>query len=394
MSEDLTSAVLTFAASLRGEHGFSVASGQAYDALRAVESVGVSNRSRVRAALRTVLCSSAEEVARFDGLFESFFSSATAGVAQPEHAQRTRADRGQERPEPQETLRPRAPESREQDEAREFGAARTSLEPESETLAQAWMAMHARYSPFAAKADVASIPREGLDAAQVQANRLVASLHLGRSLRWSPQPHGRRLDLRRTLRESLRTGGDPVLLRRLGHPLRNPRFVVLLDGSRSMAEHAGTMLQYAFALCRRTRRASAFIFSTQLRDVSRELREAGRRGTYRIEDLGEAWGGGTRIGASLRAFVRQFGASLSDETFVVVFSDGLDVGETAELASAMREIRRRCAAIAWINPHAGEPGYAPSARGMQTAMPYVDVFAALGDAGALARGLRRYGSVA
>ena len=216
------------------------------------------------------------------------------------------------------------------------------------------------------------IPHEGLDAAQTRANALVTRVRLGRSRRWKPQPRGVRFDVRRTLRASLHTGGDAMVLHRLGHPLRNPRFVVLLDGSRSMECYAGAMLLFALALCRRTRRADAFLFSTALRDVTRDLRDAARSGSYRLAGLGEAWGGGTRIGASLNAFVRRFGARLTSQTFVIIFSDGLDVGDIPELDHAMREIARRSAAIAWVNPHAGEPGYVPSARGMQAALPYVD----------------------
>ncbi|MGA7357129.1 MAG: VWA domain-containing protein, partial [Candidatus Cybelea sp.] len=194
---------------------------------------------------------------------------------------------------------------------------------------------------------------------------------LGRSLRWKPQPRGERFDLRRTLRASLRTGGDLLQPHTLGHPLRNPRFVLLLDGSRSMSEHAPRMLQFAYALCERTRRARAFLFSTELREITRALHDAARARSYRLDDLGEAWGGGTRIGASLSEFVREHGASLSDQTFAIVISDGLDVGEIPRLARAMREIARRCAAVAWVNPHAGRPGYTPSARGMRAALPYL-----------------------
>lgn len=93
-----------------------------------------------------------------------------------------------------------------------------------------------------------------------------------------------------------------------------------------------------------------------------------------LRDLGEAWGGGTRIGASLAEFVRRYGARLSDQTFVIIISDGLDVGEIPQLQKAMREIARRSAATAWINPDADRPGYTPSARGMAAALPYVTTF--------------------
>ena len=391
MSQDLSRNVVAFAARLR-EHDFGIVPGQTYDALRALDSLGLRERTRVRAALRTVLCSRPEEVEAFDELFDAFFANEPPGIAQPQHARRTRADANEFPPDESAPAAPQKPQSRPDEDA---GApAEAAFEAQEESLAQAWMSMHARYSPAAAARDVAEIPQEGLDAAQVRANELVTRIRLGRSLRWKPQAHGARFDLRRTLRASLHTGGDAIVLHRLGHPLRNPRFVVLLDGSRSMEPYAGPMLPFALALCRRTRRADAFLFSTELRDVTCDLRDAALRGSYRLAGLGEAWGGGTRIGANLNAFVRRFGSRLTSQTFVIIFSDGLDVGEIPELERAMREIGRRSAAIAWINPHAGEPGYAPSVRGMQAALPYVDIFAGPDDLHVLAGLARRSGSAA
>jgi uncharacterized protein with von Willebrand factor type A (vWA) domain len=203
------------------------------------------------------------------------------------------------------------------------------------------------------------------EAADAFVQRLIARLKLGRRRRLRPQPRGRHLDLRRTVRASLQTGGELVALRRRGHPLRNPRFVVLIDASRSMSDEAPDAVQVAHALCRRTLRASAFVFSTAIREITHDL----RRGE--LGELGAAWGGGTRIGANLKSFVRNFGSRLDDHTMVIVVSDGLDLGELDDLEHAMRELARRSAAVAWVNPHAAEPGFAPTSRGMQTALPYL-----------------------
>jgi uncharacterized protein len=351
MSDDLVSKVVEFCAYLRREHAFNIGPRESLEALEALEIVDMRERSRVGAALRAICCSRPEEIEPFVRAFAIFFTSETLGARQPRRARRER------------------PESRDAPAAAE--AMRIERHPDAESSAEAWQALLARYSPSAAHAQPPSIPLDGLDAARAQANRLVRHLQLGRSRRWKPQPRGERFDLRRTLRASLRTGGDLLQPHTLGHPLRNPRFVLLLDGSRSMSEHAPRMLQFAYALCERTRRARAFLFSTELREITRALHDAGRARTYRLDDLGEAWGGGTRIGASLSAFVREHGASLSDQTFAIVISDGLDVGEIPRLARAIREIARRCAAVAWVNPHAGRPGYTPSARGMRAALPYL-----------------------
>jgi uncharacterized protein len=386
MRDDLASNVVEFCSRLRTEHGFVVGLRETREAVRAIETVGVGERARVAAALRSICCSRPEDIAVFAAAFDAFFSSETQGVPQPAHARR-RARPSSSRREERDGVDAHRPERRPpQDDLDDGGALHTTAHPEGESLAESWRAMQARYSPEARTApESPSIPTEGLDAALADANRLVRRLRLGRSLRWKPQPRGTRFDLRRTLRASLRTGGDVVATRMLGHPLRNPRFVLLLDGSRSMNEYAGRMLQFAHALCRRTRRASAFVFSTQLQDVTRDLRAAGRNGSYRLAELGEAWGGGTRIGASLSEFVHRFGALLSDQTLVIVISDGLDAGDIVQLKRALREIARRSASIAWVNPHAAEPGYAPTAGGMQAAMPYVTTLSSLEGLSAIAR---------
>jgi uncharacterized protein len=364
MSANLTAGVVEFCAHLRREHGFKVGPREARDAMRAIECVGIERRARVAAALRSVCCSGPEEIALFDRAFAAFFSTQPPGVAQP-----------RPRPQPQAS------------DAGATGAPRRSA-PAAESLAEGWELRRAQYSPAASPVDTVAIPTEGLDAALTQAQRLIQRLHLARSLRWKPSARGERFDLRRTLRAGLRTGGDVMLPRMLDHPLRNPRFVLLLDGSRSMSEHSARMVQFAYALCRRSRRASAFVFSTRLRDVTRQLRGAARK-AYRLEGLGEAWGGGTRIGASLVECLRNFGGLLSDQTFVIVMSDGLDVGEIPQLQRAIREIARRSAAIAWVNPHADSPGYVPSADGMQAALPYLTTLVSFDRLGALANLRRR-----
>jgi uncharacterized protein len=345
MSQDLADRMAAFCLALRDEHEFTIGPAQTRDALRALEMLGVRERAMVRAGLRAVCCSKAEEIEPFDRAFEAFFTSAVQGVPQPKLA--------------------------EAGATQASGPPRSQLESDELTVADAWMAMYARYSPIAGAGEAPSIARDGMDEALAQARRLIARVKFGRSRRWRPQKHGERFDLRRTLRAGLRTGGDLMLLHRLGHPRRNPRFILLVDGSRSMTEYGGRILQFAAAMCRRSRRARVFLFSTRLREVTRELRDLAVSGA-RLEDLGEAWGGGTRIGASLAQFVRTYGAGVTDQTYTMIFSDGFDVGDTQQVTRAMREIAHRSASVAWVNPHASLPGFAPDARGMQAALPYID----------------------
>jgi len=129
-----------------------------------------------------------------------------------------------------------------------------------------------------------------------------------------------------------------------------------------------------------------FVFSTALRAVTREVRLAAAGRAVQVDLSRDAWGGGTNIAASLRAFLQRYGdRHVRADTLVVVVSDGLDVGEPDVLRAAMQELHRRSAGIAWLNPLFDTPGYTPTSRGMAAALPFVTTFAAVPDAEGLAR---------
>ena len=366
---DVAGGMLAFAQLLRGEYGISAGHAQAYEALRALEAVGIGEETRVRCALRSVFCGKRDDLEPFDRAFDAFFGGAPRGTAQP-----------RPRPAGEEAAHRDMPVQRREAQMRT-------------TSAERWRVLQARYSPSAAHArEAPAVSADGLGEMLADASRLIVALRLGRSRRWKRHVRGSRFDLRGTLRSSLQTGGDPARIRTLGHPLRNPRIVLFLDASRSMADYAPALLQFAHALCRRSRRASVFVFSTALREITRDLRAPVQDGARPLDALGEAWGGGTRIGACLREFLRGFGSRLNADTLVVVASDGLDAGEVPQLERALREISRRTAGIVWLNPHAGKPGFEPAARGMQAALPYISALLDardLGSLGAAARRIRR-----
>jgi uncharacterized protein with von Willebrand factor type A (vWA) domain len=215
---------------------------------------------------------------------------------------------------------------------------------------------------------------------------LVQRLHAGLSRRWRPAHRGERFDLRRTLRTSLHSGGEVVVPRWRARPHRRPRFVVLVDGSRSMAAHAQTPLRMAVALAGVTLDVEAFTFSTELRRVTRDVRRAAAGRPQALDSLHYAWGGGTAIGACLREFVRRFGERLlTRDTIVIIASDGLDVGPPDVLREAMGRIRRRSAGIVWLNPLVETRGYEPTAAGMSAARPFVTTFTWVDGAAGLVR---------
>jgi hypothetical protein len=378
MNADLVAQIAEFCSRLRRHHGFTIGPREMEEAVRAVEIVGICERARVAAALRAVCCSRAEELELFDRAFAAFFSPQSAGVEQPRHppGRRSRPGSTKGREDQDGAVAEQTSFAGPADDSETTGSA-VVTRAESTSAAEAWQMRRARYSPAAAEASELTISAEGYRAAIADAQRLLKRLRIVRSRRWLPQHNGSRFDLRKTLHASLRTGGNIIEAHLRGHPPRSPGFFVLLDGSRSMSEYAPHMMQFTRALCNRTRRAKAFLFSTKLREITDELRKAGASQAFRLDGLGEAWGGGTRIGGSLAECVRRHSGQLNDRAFFIVISDGLDVGEVAVLQRALRQIARRCAGVVWLNPHAGQPGYAPSAGGMRAALPYVKLVGSL-----------------
>ena len=179
-------------------------------------------------------------------------------------------------------------------------------------------------------------------------------------------------DLRRTLRRSFRTGGEPVERAWRTRRTRRRRLVLLLDVSGSMADYSRALVLFARAALRADTRWEAFCFGTRLTRVTRALavadpKEALRRAADEVVD----WNGGTRIGDAVRALAR---TNVVRGAVVVICSDGLDVGEPEVLRAEMARLGRLAHRVVWLNPLKEDARYEPLARGMQAALPHVDVF--------------------
>jgi len=179
-------------------------------------------------------------------------------------------------------------------------------------------------------------------------------------------------DLRRTLRRSFRTGGEPVERAWRTRRRRRRRLVLLLDVSGSMADYSRALVLFARAALQADTRWEAFCFGTRLTRVTRALaaadpKEALRRAAEEVVD----WNGGTRIGDAVRALTR---TNVVRGSVVVICSDGLDVGEPDVLRAEMARLARLAHRVVWLNPLKEDPAYEPLARGMQAALPHIDVF--------------------
>jgi uncharacterized protein with von Willebrand factor type A (vWA) domain len=201
-------------------------------------------------------------------------------------------------------------------------------------------------------------------------------------------------DFRRTLRASFRTAGEPVnrAWRQRRHVPR--RVVLLLDVSGSMATYSRALLFFAHAGVKAHRRWEAFCFATRLTRVTRALAsgtpdEALMRASSEVLDFD----GGTRIGESLKRFLDDHGhRGMARGAVVIVCSDGLDLGDPQLVGEQMQRLSRLAHRIVWLNPLKEDPAYAPIARAMKAALPYIDVFASghnLASLEALTDGLSR-----
>ena len=188
---------------------------------------------------------------------------------------------------------------------------------------------------------------------------------------------GRRLDLRRTIHRNVSHGGTLLELAWRRRKIKPLRLVVLLDASGSMSLYTAFFVRFLHGVVDAFREAEAFVFHTRLAHVSPSLRDRDvTRAVDKLSLMAQGIGGGTRIGESLATFNRWHARRvINSRTAVMIVSDGYDTGEPGELAEQMRRLRRRCRKIIWLNPLIGWRDYSPQARGMQAALPYVDLFA-------------------
>jgi len=196
-----------------------------------------------------------------------------------------------------------------------------------------------------------------------------------RSRRRVPNNRGRP-DLRRTVRQALRSGGEPIDRKFTHQGDRLRRVVFLLDVSGSMETYARALLRFVQAAVAGRRRVEVFTLGTRLTRVTRELggRDPDRALSYATEAV-EDWSGGTRLGESLAAFNNEWGQrGMARGASVVILSDGWDRGEPEVMAEQMQRLQRLAHEVVWVNPLKASPGYQPLAQGMAAALPYVDRF--------------------
>lgn len=185
-----------------------------------------------------------------------------------------------------------------------------------------------------------------------------------------------RIDPGRTMRRSMRYGGEVVELVRRGPRLGKTKMVLLCDVSGSMNVYTKFLLQFLYGLQNGLRGVETIVFSTRLTRITSLLRRRHIDAALElISDTVHDWSGGTKIGACLQEFATMMGpAMVTPKTLVIIISDGWDTGDVTTLDAAMARLEHMALRIIWLNPLLGSPNYQPLCKGIQTALPYVHDF--------------------
>jgi hypothetical protein len=358
--------VMHFARVLRGA-GLPVGPDRVIDALRALEITGVGRREDFYWTLASVFLDRREQFEIFDQAFHVFWRN-------PRLLERVMA-----------LLLPRVqalgPAPGQPLLGNRVAAAlqpKPRVEPVAEPAPQIQLDAILTFSDreMLHKADFETMTAEEL----AQAKKLIAELRLPipeqRTRRMQPDPRGQRVDLRATLRASVRGAAELILLRRRSPMRRHPPLVVLCDISGSMSRYSRMFLHFLHAITSDRDRVHTFVFGTQLTNITRHLRH--RDVDIALSAVARAvadWSGGTRIGASLKTFnLRWSRRVLGQNAVVLLISDGLDRDAGADLAEEMDRLHKSCRKLIWLNPLLRYDGFQPAVTGIRLMLPRVDEF--------------------
>jgi uncharacterized protein len=356
--------IMHFARLLR-QSGLPVGPGQVLDAIDAAQFGGLANRSDFYWTLHAVLVRRHEHSIIFDQAFEIFWRRPKM-IEQLMQLffQRTRSEAVDR---PKQAGQRRVGEAMFQDPGIDERLDPQALEIESIATASAQEVLRSK--------DFEQMTAEE----EAEARRAIARLRrnrLERKTRRFTAARDEVIDMRATLRRSLRAGGAMIEFSRRGRRRREPPLVVLADISGSMANYTRMFLHFLHALKNDRSRMHVFVFGTRLTNITRELeRRDVDEALARVAAAVKDWSGGTRIGQSLRDFNFHWGRRvLGQGAHVVIMTDGLERDDPTLLREEMARLARSARRVIWLNPLLRYDGFEPAAAGVRTMMPYTDEF--------------------
>lgn len=356
--------VVVFCRELRA-HGLSVTPAEVVTAATALQIIDTTDREEVFLSLRSILTTSIDDFSVFEELFRKFwkksYSLGSANVRVETSSQTS----------PRQT-------------ARGLGFFLEHWGSSFSAGAQPVKVPGASDTATAATKDFSEFTNEELEEVSRLARRMVRRLARKPSRRWRPVRRGRRVNLRRSLRLSLKTGGELIDVAYKERRPKRTKLIVICDVSGSMDIYSRLLLQFVYGLQNSFAKVESFVFATSLARITGELKnKTYKRALDRLAMNVRGWSGGTRIGASLAAFNEQWLRRVDKRTVIIILSDGWDTGEPEQLATSLALLHRRGGRIIWLNPLLGSAGYEPITKGMQAALPFINVFAPAHDLASL-----------
>jgi uncharacterized protein with von Willebrand factor type A (vWA) domain len=348
--------------------GLPITPGRSADFARALTLVRPVARRRLYWTARSVFVSDPAQVAAFDAVFSSVFGTRVEDD-EPDADTRTVAAPPDDR---------RAAEHEAAfDRAEGLDSPRVSSSPPADEDEQAEVEF-----PVALASDEELLGRKSFDALEphelAQLYRLMSRLELAtpprRMRRYEKGRRGEHVDMRRTLRASLRTGGDPIRLARRHRRVARRRLVLLCDISGSMEPYARAYLQFLTSAARSGPNAEAFVFATRLTRLTRALASRNpERAIQRAAAAAPDWSSGTRIGDALKEFNDRHGRrGMARGAVVVILSDGWERGEPKLVGREMERLARLAHRIVWVNPRVAADAFTVRSGGMVAALPHCD----------------------
>ncbi len=352
--------ILYFARALRAA-GIPVGSGAVLDALEALNVARVGDREDFYWTLHAVFVKRHEHTILFDQAFRIFFRKRgyiekLIASMLPETAASA--------------PKPPAPGAQRVQQALLGGL--NAREDKSEVEIDARLTVSDR--EVLQKKDFAQMSAAEIAAAKQAIARLTLPLDLLRTRRMAPSRRGHLIDIRRTLRASMKAGGALIDLKYLGPREKEPPIVALLDISGSMSQYTRLFLHFLHSITDARKRVTTFLFGTRLTNVTRAIRardpdEALAACSAHVVD----WSGGTRIASSLREFNKRWSRRvLTQGAVLLLISDGLERDADDTLAFEMDRLHRSCRRLIWLNPLLRFEGFEARAKGVRTMLPYVD----------------------
>jgi uncharacterized protein with von Willebrand factor type A (vWA) domain len=353
-------------------NGFTVGPGETEAVLSFLAAGDPTDQESARLGLKTMLAGDHGQWQRFDALFDAFWFG--RGIKFAERADSPQARSDARRPDIWSKVLP--PEAA---DAAMGPMARLGGDDGDDTTQGGTGRLVASRREALQRVDLRALTSaDEMAEAERLAERLARALRYRLSRRRVPSRRGASIDLRRSIRRNLSKGGEPMELLHRRRPEHPVNLVLLLDVSGSMKVYSRYLISFVRGLLGRWLKADAFVFHTRLVHISDVLRERDRlRAMDRLSLMVEGFGGGTKIAGALKTFNDRYArAALNSRSIVIIMSDGYDTDPPEVLAAELKRLKRRARRLVWLNPLLGWRDYAPVARAMTAAMPYIDCFAA------------------